>query len=181
MSADIVRRLIDSAEDANDDLREKSFHRTISNEPAAQDAANQIERLTNADSTNSLKNGKALYASLTERAQQKAHLDQTLGSDSTVRNYHTSLIGSTGKDAELRRQLTMQQREDRKIREDRFRNTQENDERFSRSRSSRKHENKRQRFNADRSSLNDTTPASDTSPRIVFREPPSRGYDPYSG
>lgn len=193
MSADIVRRLIDSTEEANDDLGGKSFHHTVSSDSPPLDASSQIDQLTSANSQFTQTNGKALFASLTARAQHKAHLDETLGSNSPARSYQDSLVGSAGKDSDLRRQLTMRQRQERKAREERFRDTTGGDRRGKSSRDHRR-TNRRQRFNADGSvdTTNDSpsygnlqnrqeSNASNETPRIVFREPPSRGYDPYSG
>lgn len=182
MSADMVRRLMDSEEAANGDLRSKSFHGTLSSDPATQDASSQIDQLTGA--TQQLSSGKAIFDNLTARAKHKEHVMNTLGTDTTFRDYKASMVGSAGNDSDLRRQLTIRQREERKAREERFRSSPTRSDQDS---SRRRATNKRQKFNADGSTTPDSTTSRDRQgfnaepgrPRITFREPPSRGYDPF--
>lgn len=184
MSADIVRRLMASAEDANDDLRSKSFHGTLDSDSTDQQASSQIDALTGA--TPGAVSGKALFADLSARAKQKEYVLGTLGADSTFLDYKSSMVGGSARDGNLRRELTISQRAERRAREERFgaaaRNKQTTqDPRYKRNRS------KRQQFNAG-DTIDNTVPLADrqgfnaspdNSSRRIFREPPARGFDPF--
>lgn len=187
MSADILRRLMDSAEEANEDISSKSFHGTLSSDSTQDDASSQIDALTGASQAGTM-SGKAIFKDLTARAKHKNHISTTLGSNTAFQDYSSSIVGGAATDSELRRQLTIRQREDRRAREERFADTTSS----SNSRaghSARRRSGKRQQFNADGST--DPRPASghgnhqdrqesNASPRTVFREPPARGYDPFN-
>lgn len=185
MSADMVRRLMDSEEEANGDIRSKSFHGTLSSDSTTQDASSQIDELTGA--TQQMSSGKAIFNNLTARAKHKEHVMSTLGADTTFRDYKSSMVGSTGKDSDLRRQLTIRQREERNAREERFRSTPGNATGSSQPLSHRRNTGRRQKFNAEGSTAPNTSTPQDRqsfnadpgTPRIAFREPPSRGYDPF--
>lgn len=191
MSADIVRRLMDSAEDANDDLRSKSFHGTLASDSSAQDVASRIDAATGT-STPVVTSGKVLFERLTARAQHKEHITDTLSANPALQDYASSMVGSASQDSDLRRQLTHRHRAERRAREKRFGSNADNSSRSDSLPLQRQYINKRQRYNANGSldksaevdhgnqpSRQDVN-AKPSSPRTTFREPPSRSYDPYN-
>lgn len=174
----ITQRLINSAEDANDDIAAKSFHHTV--QSGADDALDKVASSSSAK----LQKGTDIHDMLMARAEAKAHLESSLGQGSQFFDYKASSVGRIGGNKEIRRELSHKSREERRVREERF----GHHKRRPGDRSKSSHTNDRQSYNATGSS--DSKPA-DTGTRqefnsqapesrTTFREPPSRGYNPFA-
>lgn len=169
-------------EEANLHKQIQDFSHTIQPSSSASDIVTQA-----IDPLAQLNTGQSLHEQLLRRAEQREHLDATLGDDSRFYDYKTSLVGSAAQDQEIRRQMALVQRKDRQARERRFahRKVSQGYERDTPGR-------RRQNFNATNSSETKNS-AADKSTRqgfnaqqadqphtsIGFREPQSRGYDPF--
>lgn len=176
----ITQRLMNSAEDANDDIAAKSFHHTV--QSSADDALEKIA--SDSSSSTKLQKGSEVHDMLMARAEAKAHLASTLGESSQFFDYKASSVGGIGGNKEIRRELSHRSREERRVREERFGHHKRQP--GERSKSSRTSD--RQSYNATGSSdakpidtgtrqeFNSQAPES----RTTFREPPTRGYNPFA-
>lgn len=179
MSGDITQRLMDSAEEANDDIADKSFHHTIQSE-----SDHALDTLTNSTLETQYSQGSDVHDMLMERAREKAHLESTLGQGNQFFDYKNSSVGGIGGDREIRRELSLRSREERRAREQRFGHRKQRPS----ERDKDTNTNDRQRYNATgatdgdsratgtRQEFNSQAPES----RTTFREPPARGYNPYA-
>lgn len=169
------------SEEANDDIANKSFHHTIV--PGTPPSAEQL--IAASSGAPQPQKGSDMHEILMERARHKAHLETTLGDSKQFFDYKNSSVAGVSGDKDIRRELTSRSRQERIEREKRFGHKKRH--------GARRHENtpsinERQRFNttgtADPASPpTDTRQEFNTKPpeaRQTFREPPTRGYNPYS-
>lgn len=172
--------MMESAEEANDDIAAKSFHHTFQT-----DTSNTtLNPTTSLPVATQPQDGKEVRDMLMARAQEKAHLESSLGQGSQFFDYKTSSVGGIGNNREIRRELSLKSREERQARERRFGHHKKRPS--ERTSTSRTHD--RQRYNSTgshdenstqtgtRQEFNSQTP----EPRTTFREPPARGYNPFA-
>lgn len=184
MADDIIQRRMSAEEEANLHQQIRDFSHTI--QPSTPSGSDMVANAV--DPTALTTSGQSIHAELLRRAEQKAHLDTSLGENSRFRDYKTSMVGARGQDKELRRDMALIQKKDRVAREARFggRKDPRGHRRVGTSSADR-----RQGFNAtgttdtehahsstDRQSYN-AQPTEQPHPNIGFREPQSRGYDPF--
>lgn len=179
MANNIVQRMMDSEADANRDISDKSFHHTV--DPLASNPS-----VTFIDQS-ALSGGQSVHDELLRRAQQKASSEPTASNKPTFRHYRDSLVGAIGQDREVRREVTMRSREERLAREERFGRI---DDTTATTNNRSKRGRDRQRFNATGDATADTSGSRgrqafntesgmQAQPKASFREPPSRGYNPF--
>ncbi len=138
--------------------------------------------------------GDEIRADLLRRAEEKRALAANLGDGLGFLDYKRSEVGGIGGNKEIRRELTLTSRKERAKREQRFGRAHKEREAGSRRRKPSAND-KRQAFNANsdkvsegiiganRQEFNVDNGDSVTSfggHTIGYREPTSRGYDPYS-
>ena len=174
---DITQRMMEAEQIANQQIASSDFQHTIGNQALAADLS-----------------GIEVRNNLMKRARQREELIESLGGDQTLEysNAHTAKVG-TG--ADVLRQAAQNRQELRKKLNERFsknRNEHKDDDvRIRVSRRNKASRDRRQAFNAGHSpggaessgtSTESHAPRSrqehNSAPR--FREPPSRGYNPYA-
>lgn len=180
MADDIVQRMMDNEADANRDIANKSFHHTV--QPVVPDPT-----ITFIDQS-VLSSGQSVHEELLRRAQQKESLKAAVNNAPKLGHYRDTLVGAASQDKEIRREITIKNREDRIARKIRF--GQLSDRSLSGD-SRYKHRHDRQKFNTkdlsdttnppkahDKQAFN-TAPKDSAQPKALFREPSSRKYDPF--
>ncbi|QHN43117.1 hypothetical protein GII36_04670 [Candidatus Mycosynbacter amalyticus] len=181
MADNITQRRMSAEEEANLHKQIQDFSHTIQPSSASELVTQAANPLAQIDS------GQSLHEQLLRRAEQREHLDATLGDDSRFYDYKTSLVGSAAQDQEVRRQMALVQQKDRQAREKRFAHRG-----LSRRNARHVDTNRRQNFNTattpgtKESSDNKSTrqgfngqPPEQARTNVSFREPQTRSYDPF--
>lgn len=158
MAGDLTQIMMDAEAEANQDIASRDMQHTISSGTSG----DALIRRATGDPTDS--SGSQVHDELMRRAEQQ-HLMDSLGQGSQFFDYKNSSVGGIGNNREVRRELTLRSRQERKKREERFGKTK----RPVPARKRSDGENKRQAFNAE-----------SPQPRNYFHEPPSRNYNPYA-